>query len=96
MAQFPNRFVVAHFLRRTVSQGFSLAYLRGMLGRSRSVRRVSSPHDVNGVALACLLTALADQDYIRESSTKFARHVNCSSQQFRVWGVRTGPVRPIL
>jgi len=56
-----------------------------MLVPSRSVRRVSSPYDVNGVALACLLTALADQDYIREYIDQVRQARNCSSQQFRVW-----------
>ena len=31
----------------------------------RAVRRVSSPYNVNGVALACLPEALADQEYIQ-------------------------------
>jgi len=30
------------------------------------VRRVSSPYNVNGVALACLPTALADGNYVQE------------------------------
>jgi histidinol-phosphate aminotransferase len=30
------------------------------------VRRVSSPYNVNGVALACLPTALADENYIQQ------------------------------
>lgn len=54
---------------RTFSKAYGLALLRiGMLaGRAevmRYVRKVSSPYNVNGVALACLPDALADQAYV--------------------------------
>jgi histidinol-phosphate aminotransferase len=63
--EVPNLFVA-----RTFSKAYGLAGLRiGVLvGDSEqicSVRRVSSPYNVNGVALACLPDALADQEYLR-------------------------------
>jgi histidinol-phosphate aminotransferase len=59
------------FIARTFSKAYGLAGLRiGVLlgdpDQIRSVRRVSSPYNVNGVALACLPDALADQEFIRQ------------------------------
>jgi histidinol-phosphate aminotransferase len=54
---------------RTFSKAYGLANLRiGMLAGSaellKYVRKVSSPYNVNGVALDCLPTALADEEYV--------------------------------
>ena len=54
---------------RTFSKAYGLANLRiGMLAGDaallRYVRKVSSPYNVNGVALACLPVALADEAYL--------------------------------
>jgi histidinol-phosphate aminotransferase len=54
---------------RTFSKAYGLANLRiGMLAGSaellKYVRKVSSPYNVNGVALDCLPLALADEDYL--------------------------------
>jgi histidinol-phosphate aminotransferase len=65
-SEFPNLFVA-----RTFSKAYGLAGLRiGMLvgdaDQMRAVRRVSSPYNVNAVALACLPEALGDQAYIQQ------------------------------
>ncbi len=54
---------------RTFSKAYGLANLRiGMLagnaGLMKYLRKVSSPYNVNGVALDCLPDALADEDYL--------------------------------
>lgn len=56
-------------LARTFSKAYGLAYLRiGLLAGAadlmRYVRKVSSPYNVNGVALDCLPVALADEQYV--------------------------------
>jgi len=58
------------FIARTFSKAYGLAGLRigvllGKADQILAVRRVSSPYNVNAVALACLPDALDDQDYIR-------------------------------
>lgn len=63
---FPNLFVA-----RTFSKAYGLAGLRagvlvGHAEQMRSIRRVSSPYNVNAVALACLPTAINDQAYIQQ------------------------------
>ncbi len=59
------------FVARTFSKAYGMAGLRvGMLvgdaEQMRAVRRVSSPYNVNAVALACLPEALDDQTYVTE------------------------------
>ena len=58
------------FIARTLSKAYGLAGLRvGVLAgdpeQMRAVRRVSSPYNVNAVALACLPEAFADRDYVQ-------------------------------
>jgi histidinol-phosphate aminotransferase len=65
----PNMFVA-----RTFSKAYGLAGLRagvlvGNPEQVRALRLVSSPYNVNAVALACLPTALADEMYIQQYVT---------------------------
>jgi histidinol-phosphate aminotransferase len=78
---------------RTFSKAYGLAGLRiGVLTGNAEhvpmVNRVSSPYNVNGVALACLPTALADQDYIREYVGQVRRGRDELQQELRQWGIR--------
>ncbi len=64
LAAVPNLIVA-----RTFSKAYGLANLRiGMLAGNaellKYVRKVSSPYNVNGVALDCLPVALADEEYV--------------------------------
>jgi histidinol-phosphate aminotransferase len=64
LARVPNLIVA-----RTFSKAYGLASLRiGMLAGDaellKYVRKVSSPYNVNGVALTCLPIALADKEYV--------------------------------
>jgi histidinol-phosphate aminotransferase len=64
LARVPNIIVA-----RTFSKAYGLANLRiGMLAGNpellKYVRKVSSPYNVNGVALDCLPVALADEEYV--------------------------------
>lgn len=64
LATVPNLIVA-----RTFSKAYGLANLRiGMLAGNaellKYVRKVSSPYNVNGVALDCLPVALADAEYV--------------------------------
>ena len=63
--ELPNLFV-----SRTFSKVYGLASLRigvlmGNADQMQMLRGASSPYNLNGVALACLPEALADQEYIR-------------------------------
>jgi histidinol-phosphate aminotransferase len=87
--EIPNLFVA-----RTFSKAYGLAGLRiGMLvgdaDQMQAVRLVSSPYNLNTVALACLPEALGDQAYIqqyvsevRESRARLERALGASGIQF--------------
>jgi len=64
--QFPNLFVARTFSKAYGLAGLRIGILVGDAEQMRSVRRVSSPYNVNAVALACLLEALGDQGYIQQ------------------------------
>jgi histidinol-phosphate aminotransferase len=82
------------FVARTFSKVYGLAGLRlgvlvGDAEQMRAVRRVSSPYNVNAVALACLPEALGDQTYIqqyvsevRESRARLERALEALGIQF--------------
>jgi histidinol-phosphate aminotransferase len=64
--ELPNLFVV-----RTFSKAYGLAGLRigvmcGAAESMRFVRKVSSPYNVNEVALCCLQAALGDETFVRD------------------------------
>lgn len=82
------------FVARTFSKAYGLAGLRigvliGDADQMRAVRRVSSPYNLNAVALACLPEALGDQAYIqqyvnevRESRARLERVFEANRIQF--------------
>jgi histidinol-phosphate aminotransferase len=82
------------FVARTFSKAYGMAGLRagvlvGNAEQMRAVRRVSSPYNVNAVALACLPEALGDQAYIqqyvaevRESRTRLEQALESLGIQF--------------
>ena len=62
--KFPNLFVARTFSKAYGLAGLRMGVLVGDAEQMRAVRRVSSPYNVNAVALACLPEALSDQAYI--------------------------------
>lgn len=64
--EIPNLFVARTFSKAYGLAGLRVGALTGHAEQMRAVRRVSSPYNVNAVALACLPEALADQGYIQK------------------------------
>ena len=64
--ELPNLFVARTFSKAYGMAGLRVGVLLGDAGQMRAVRRVSSPYNVNAVALACLPAALADQGYVEQ------------------------------
>ncbi len=84
------------FVARTFSKAYGMAGLRiGVLAGNAEhitlVRRVSSPYNVNGVALACLPTALEDHDYVREYVGQVRQGREELQNEFGRWGVPYWP-----
>src|ERR1700720_3698546 len=61
-----NLFVARTFSKAYGMAGFRVGVLAGEAAQMQDLRRSCSPYNVNGVALACLPTALADQEYVRQ------------------------------
>ena len=55
------------------------------------VRRVSSPYNVNAVALACLPETLADQDYVRQYVAEVRQGRERLEQELRLLKLRFWP-----
>jgi histidinol-phosphate aminotransferase len=64
--ELPNVFVTRTFSKVYGMAGLRVGMLIGDMEQMRAIRRVSSPYNVNAVALACLPEAMADQSYIRQ------------------------------
>ncbi len=86
------------FVSRTFSKAYGLAGLRiGVLAGSRDemrmVRRVSSPYNLNSVALACLPDALDDQDYVNRYVGEALRGRVLLEEELRARGIKYWPSR---
>ncbi len=87
--EFSNLFVARTFSKAYGMAGLRIGMLVGDANQMSAVRRVSSPYNVNAVALACLPEALCDQAYIqqyvnevRESRARLERALEASGIQF--------------
>src|SRR5579871_2479836 len=76
--QLQNVFVARTFSKVYGMAGLRLGVLAGDAEQMRAVRRVSSPYNVNAVALACLPEALGDQEYVQQYVSEVKRGVHGS------------------
>jgi histidinol-phosphate aminotransferase len=86
------------FVSRTFSKAYGLAGLRigvlmGNQEAMRLVRRVSSPYNLNSVALACLPEALADDAYIRSYVNEVLQGRERLEKALCTYGIRYWPSR---
>jgi histidinol-phosphate aminotransferase len=84
------------FIARTFSKAYGMASLRvgvlaGAAEQIQSLRKACSPYNVNGIALACLPTALADQEYVRRYVEEVTWSRNCLEEEFRTLGIPFWP-----
>jgi histidinol-phosphate aminotransferase len=91
--ELPNLFVVRTFSKAYGLAGLRIGILAGNAEQMKMVRQVSSPYNVNGVALACLPEALADQAYIRQYVEEVCQGRELLEQELRDWGVPHWPSR---
>ena len=85
---FPNLFVARTFSKAYGLAGLRIGVLTGNAGHIPLVRRVTSPYNVNGVALACLPTALADEGYVSRYVNQVCRGRELLQQEFDRWGIQ--------
>lgn len=87
----PNLFVARTFSKAYGLAGLRIGLLAGNAEHIATVRKVASPYNLNGVALACLPTALADQDYVRDYVRQVCRGRDELQEEFRHWNIRYWP-----
>jgi histidinol-phosphate aminotransferase len=84
------------FVSRTFSKAYGLAGLRigvlcGHPNQLRFVRPISSPYNVNSVALACLQEALADQGYVNNYVSEVLAGRKLLECELKEFGIRHWP-----
>ena len=89
--KFPNLFVSRTFSKAYGLAGLRIGVLAGHPDQMHFVRPVSSPYNVNSVALACLPEALADQAYVRRYVDEVRSGRDRLERELKEWGVRYWP-----
>lgn len=87
----PNLFVARTFSKAYGMAGLRVGVLTGNTAHIPLVRRVSSPYNVNGVALACLPAALEDADYVRQYVRQVRQGREELQQEFSKWEIPYWP-----
>lgn len=91
--EIPNLFVSRTFSKAYGLAGLRIGVLAGNVEQMNLVRRVSSPYNLNSVALACLADALGDQAYIDAYVTDVRRGRERLERELRERGIRYWPSR---
>ena len=89
--ELPNLFVARTFSKAYGMAGLRIGVLAGNVTHIPLLRRVSSPYNVNGVALACLPAALADVDYVRQYVRQVCEGRIELQHEFSRWGIPYWP-----
>jgi histidinol-phosphate aminotransferase len=83
VGQVENLFIARTFSKAYGMASFRVGVLAGAAEQVQSLRRACSPYNVNGVALACLPAALADQEYVRRYVAQVLWSRNRLEEEFR-------------
>jgi histidinol-phosphate aminotransferase len=86
-----NVFVARTFSKAYGMAGFRVGVLAGEAGQMQNLRRSCSPYNVNGLALACLPAALADQEYVRQYVAEVQSSRTRLQDEFRSLGIPFWP-----
>lgn len=90
-SDFPNLFVARTFSKAYGLAGLRVGVLTGNAEQMQAVRHVSSPYNVNAVALACLPVALADHEYIDTYVSEVLESRTRLEQTLRASGIQSWP-----
>lgn len=91
VGKYENLFIARTFSKAYGLAGFRVGVLAGNAAQMKLVRRVSSPYNVNGVALACLPEALADREYVAGYSAEVRSGRRRLEQEFTHLGIQYWP-----
>ncbi len=91
IGRYPNLFVSRTFSKAHGLAGLRAGVLAGNAEQMRMVRRVSSPYNVNAVALSLLPEALADREYMTNYVAQVKRGRERLQREFEALGIRCWP-----
>jgi histidinol-phosphate aminotransferase len=91
LSSHPNLFVARTFSKAYGLAGMRLGVLTGAVEQIGYMRRLGLPFNVNGVALACLEEALADQAFVRDHVAHVKQSRERMAQLFDELGLRFWP-----
>jgi histidinol-phosphate aminotransferase len=91
--EIPNLFVSRTFSKAYGMAGLRTGVLMGPQLQMFTLRRASSPYNLNSVALACLPAALADQEYVQDYVAQVLAGRQALEAELDAWGVRYWPSR---
>ena len=89
--QLPNLFVARTFSKAYGMAGLRIGALAGIASHMAMVRKISSPYNLNSVALRCLPVALSDGDYIQQYVGQVRDGRARLQQEFRVLEITFWP-----
>jgi histidinol-phosphate aminotransferase len=88
---FSNLFVARTFSKAYGMAGLRIGTLMGSAAHMAMVRKVSSPYNLNAVALKCLPTALEDNEYVRQYVSQVVAGRERLQQEYLVLGIPFWP-----
>lgn len=91
--EVPNLFVSRTFSKAYGLAGLRIGVLAGNTEHMKMVRRVSSPYNLNSIALACLPDALGDESYIRNYAADVLRGREQLEKELRERRIKYWPSR---
>lgn len=89
--KFPNLFVTRTFSKAYGLAGLRIGVLTGHADQMRMVQHVSSPYNLNSVALACLPEAIADQEYVQKYAHEVVSGRGLLEQELHTRGIKFWP-----
>jgi histidinol-phosphate aminotransferase len=87
----PNLFVARTFSKAYGLAGLRIGVLTGNAAHIPLISKVGSPYNVNGVALACLPAALADQGYVNDYVSQVRQGREELQRELGQWRIRYWP-----
>ena len=87
----PNLFVARTFSKAYGLAGLRIGVLTGACPAMAMVRKVSSPYNLNSVALACLPTALADDEHVSNYVAEVRIGRERLQEELRAWAIEYWP-----
>jgi histidinol-phosphate aminotransferase len=88
---FPNLFVARTFSKAYGMAGLRIGALAGQESHMAMVRKVSSPYNLNAVALKCLPAALSDAKYVEQYVNQVRAGRERLQQEYRALGIPHWP-----